>query len=112
MWQNEGSFIPDAYGGGMEIIVDRANRLLHVNLSGFKSTVNVNSYGVLLYKSGVKPSKRVNLSCLWAVPSVPYGKQAVWGTDGVITVVGSLSDGDRCIHTPRSLPIPDGVTFA
>lgn len=64
----------------MNIIVDRANGLLHVNLSGFKSTVNVNNYNVFLYSSGVKPSKNVNLSCLWAIPSGNYGKQATWTT--------------------------------
>lgn len=96
----------------MNIIVDRANGLLHVNLSGFKSTVNVNNYNVLLYSSGVKPSKNVNLSCLWAIPSGNYGKQATWTTEGSIVVIGGLSNGDRCLHTPLTLPIPKGVTFS
>lgn len=96
----------------MEIIVDRANRLLHVNLSGFKSTVSVGNYPVFQYSSGVKPSKAVNLSCLWAIPGGNYAKQATWGADGHITVVGSLYANDRCMHTPRTLPIPDGVTFS
>lgn len=111
-WQDTSSFKPDAYGGGMNIIVDRANGLLHVNLSGFKSTVNVNNYSVFLYSSGVKPSKNVNLSCLWAIPSGNYGKQATWTTGGSIVVVGGLSNGDRCLHTPLTLPIPEGVTFS
>lgn len=111
-WQDTNSFRPDAYGGGMNIIVDRANGLLHVNLSGFKSTVNVNNYNVLLYSSGVKPSKNVNLSCLWAIPSGNYGKQATWTTEGSIVVIGGLSNGDRCLHTPLTLPIPEGVTFS
>ena len=111
-WQDTNSFRPDAYGGGMNIIVDRANGLLHVNLSGFKSTVNVNNYNVLLYSSGVKPSKNVKLSCLWAIPSGNYGKQATWTTEGSIVVIGGLSNGDRCLHTPLTLPIPEGVTFS
>lgn len=111
-WQDTSSFKPDAYGGGMNIIVDRANGLLHVNLSGFKSTVNVNNYNVLLYSSGVKPSKNVNLSCLWSIPSGNYGKQATWTTGGSIVVAGGLSNGDRCLHTPLTLPIPEGVTFS
>ena len=111
-WQDTSSFKPDAYGGGMNIIVDRANGLLHVNLSGFKSTVNVNNYNVFLYSSGVKPSKNVNLSCLWAIPSGNYGKQATWTTGGSIVVAGGLSNGDRCLHTPLTLPIPEGVTFS
>lgn len=92
----------------MTIIVDRANGLLHVNLSGFKSTVNVNNYNVFLYSSGVKPSKNVNLSCLWAI----HGKQATWTTAGSIVVAGGLTNGDRCLHTPLTLPIPEGVTFS
>ena len=111
-WQNTGSFVPDMYGGGMEIIVDQGNRLLHVNLSGFRSTVNVDSYGVFQYSSGVKPSKNIDLSCIFSLPSGSYGKQATWTTAGVINVIGGLSSGDRCIHTPRTLPIPDGVMFA
>lgn len=52
-WQNTGSFQPDSYGGGMEIVVDRANRLLHVHLSGFKSTVSMSSdFPVFHYTSG------------------------------------------------------------
>ena len=111
-WQDTSSFKPDAYGGGMNIIVDRSNGLLHVNLSGFKSMVNVNNYNVFLYSSGVKPSKNVNLSCLWAIPSGNYGKQATWTTGGSIVVAGGLSNGDRCLHTPLTLPIPEGVTFS
>lgn len=35
-WQDTKSFQPDAYGGGMQIVVDERNRLLHADLSGFK----------------------------------------------------------------------------
>ncbi|QTB90851.1 hypothetical protein BSD967_01265 [Bifidobacterium saguini] len=96
----------------MEIVVDERNRLLHVDLSGFKSTVNLSGgYPVFQYASGVKPSKAVALSCLWAIQGAAYGKQGTWNTNGTVTVVGGLSNGDRCLHTPRTLPIPDGVTF-
>ena len=61
-WQDTKSFQPDAYGGGMQIVVDERNRLLHVDLSGFKSTVNLShDYPVFQYASGVKPSKAVSL---------------------------------------------------
>ena len=43
-WQNTASFVPDRYGGGMGIIVDRRNRLLHVDLSGFRSKVTVGNF--------------------------------------------------------------------
>lgn len=96
----------------MQIIVDQRNRLLHVNLSGFKSTVGVGDYGVFQYSSGVKPSKSVSLGCLWGIPGANYSKQGVWYTSGSITVVGGLANGDRCLHTPVTIPIPDGVTFS
>lgn len=112
-WQDTKSFQPDAYGGGMQIVVDERNRLLHVDLSGFKSTVNLShDYPVFQYESGVKPSKAVSLGCLWALPVGNWAKQATWNTNGTIMVVGGLSNGDRCMHTPRTLPIPDGVTFS
>lgn len=112
-WQDTKSFQPDAYGGGMQIVVDERNRLLHVDLSGFKSTVNLShDYPVFQYASGVKPSKAVSLGCLWALPVGNWAKQATWDANGTIMVVGGLSNGDRCMHTPRTLPIPDGVTFS
>ena len=112
-WQDTKSFQPDAYGGGMQIVVDERNRLLHADLSGFKSTVNLShDYPVFQYASGVKPSKAVSLGCLWALPVGYWAKQATWNANGTIMVVGGLSNGDRCMHTPRTLPIPDGVTFS
>ena len=112
-WQDTKSFQPDAYGGGMQIVVDERNRLLHADLSGFKSTVNLShDYPVFQYASGVKPSKAVSLGCLWALPVGNWAKQAIWNANGTIMVVGGLSNGDRCMHTPRTLPIPDGVTFS
>lgn len=112
-WQDTKSFQPDAYGGGRQIVVDERNRLLHVDLSGFKSTVNLShDYPVFQYASGVKPSKAVSLGCLWALPVGNWAKQATWNANGTIMVVGGLSNGDRCMHTPRTLPIPDGVTFS
>ena len=112
-WQDTKSFQPDTYGGGMQIVVDERNRLLHVDLSGFKSTVSLNhDYPVFQYAAGVKPSKAVSLGCLWALPVGNWAKQATWNANGTIMVVGGLANGDRCMHTPRTLPIPDGVTFS
>ena len=112
-WQNTGSFQPDSYGGGMEIVVDRANRLLHVHLSGFKSAVTLSSdFLVFHYASGPKPSRAVSLGCLWSIPGSNYAKQAKWNTDGSVSVIGGMAVNDRCLHTPRTLPIPAGVTFA
>lgn len=112
-WQNTGSFQPDAYGGGMEIVVDRANRLLHVNLSGFKSNVSLTAgFPVFHYASGPKPSRDVSLGCLWSIPGSNFAKQAKWNTDGSVSVIGTMAVNDRCLHTPRTLPIPAGVTFA
>ena len=87
----------------MQIVVDERNRLLHVDLSGFKSTVNLShDYPVFQYASGVKPSKAVSLGCLWALPVGNWAKQATWNANGTIMVVGGLSNGDRCMHTNRT----------
>ena len=110
--QDNNSFAGDTYGGMQLIAVNQANRLLHVNLTSFICHVDVTDFGVIHPQSGVKPSKNVNLGCLWSLPNAGYGKQAIWKTDGRIVILGSLSNGDRCIHTPATLPIPDGVTFA
>lgn len=110
--QDNNSFAGDTYGGMQLIAVNQANRLLHVNLTSFICHVDVTDFGVIHPKSGVKPSKNVNLGCLWSLPNAGYGKQAIWKTDGSIVILGRLSNGDRCIHTPATLPIPDGVTFA
>lgn len=37
--QNDNSFTGDSYGGMQLIIIDQANRLLHVNLTSFISHV-------------------------------------------------------------------------
>lgn len=112
-WQDTGSFQPDSYGGGMEIIVDRANRLLHVHLSGFKSAVSLSSgFPVFHHTSGPKPSRVVSLGCLWSIPGSNFAKQANWNTDGSVSVIGGMAVNDRCLHTPRTMPIPAGVTFA
>ena len=112
-WQNTGSFQPDSYGGGMEIVVDRANRLLHVHLSGFKSTVSLSAgFPVFKYASGPKPSRSMSLGCLWSIPGSNFAKQAQWNTDGSVSVIGGMAVNDRCLHTPRTLPIPADVTFA
>ncbi|NEG56123.1 hypothetical protein [Bifidobacterium platyrrhinorum] len=96
----------------MEIIVDQRNRLLHVHLSGFKLRVGLpGSFAVFHWKSGPKPSQTIDLGCLWSIPSGNFANQARWQTNGDVAVVGGGNADDRLIHTPRTLPIPDGVTF-
>lgn len=83
----------------MQIVVDERNRLLHADLSGFKSTVNLShDYPVFQYASGVKPSKAVSLGCLWALPVGNWAKQATWNANGTIMVVGGLSNVVGAAH--------------
>lgn len=110
-WQNTSSFVGDPYGGGLKLFVNRGFGLIFVNLASFKSTVSVGNYSVFQYLSGVKPSAAIPLGCQWTLGNAAYGKQAVWNTNGTITVVGGLSVNDRCIHTPTVVQIPNGVTF-
>lgn len=112
-FQDTNSFKGDAYGGANEIIVNRGTRLLHVNLSGFQSTVNLSAgFPVWLYSSGPKPSRKISLGCVGAVVNGNWGKQADWNTDGSITLLGGLSSSDRVICQRFSMPIPDDVEFA
>lgn len=108
-WQDTGSFIGSLYGGGNEIVIK--DGLMFVDLSPFTSTVNVSNFRVWLYQSGVKPSAQSNLGCIgWSARDTHYAKQAVWNTDGSITILGGV--GQESVEVQKFvLPVPDGVTF-
>lgn len=86
--------------------------LIFVDLSSFRSSVNVGNFTVWMFKSGVKPSKAVGLGCVANVAGMAYGKQATWNTDGSVTLVGGIGSNDVVQCFQRIIPVPDGVTFA
>lgn len=108
-WQNTASFVPASYGASNTITVK--DGLIFVDLSSFRSTVNVGDYPVWLFKAGVKPSKTVGLGCVANVAGAAYGKQARWNADGSVTLIGGVGSSDIVQCFPRIIPVPDGVEF-
>lgn len=82
-----------------------------VDLSSFRSTVNVGSFTVWLFKAGVKPSKTIGLGCVANVNGTTYGKQATWNTDGSVTLIGGVASSDIVQCFSKIIPVPDGVEF-
>ena len=109
-WQSTGSFVPVAYGASNTIKV--RDGLIFVDLSSFRSTVNVGNFTVWMFKSGVKPSKAVGLGCVANVAGIAYGKQAAWNTDGSVVLIGGVGSNDVVQCFSKIIPVPDGVTFA
>lgn len=108
-WQDTGSFVGASYGDGNAITIH--DGFIFVGLSSFRSTVYVGNYPVWMFKSGVKPSKAVNLGCIANVAGVAYGKQAVWNTDGSVTLIGGVSQSDVVHCFQKIIPVPEDVTF-
>ena len=109
-WQDTASFVPASYGASNTITVK--DGLIFVDLSSFRSTVNVGNFTVWMFKSGVKPSKAVGLGCVANVAGIAYGKQATWNTDGSVALIGGVGSNDVVQCFSKIIPVPDGVTFA
>lgn len=76
-----------------------------MDLSSFRSTVNVGDYRVWLFKAGVKPSKPVGLGCVANVAGATYGKQANWNTNGSVTLIGGLNSSDIVQCFSKIIPV-------
>ena len=86
--------------------------MLYVDLSSFKSTVEVSNYRVWLYQSGIRPSATIGLGCVGSSLADPrYNKQANWNPDGSITLIGGAGR-ENILMQRFSMPIPSGVTFS
>lgn len=109
-WQSTGSFVPATYSASNTIKV--RDGLIFVDLSSFRSTVNIGNFTVWMFKSGVKPSKAVSLGCVANVAGIAYGKQATWNTDGSVALIGGVGTNDVIQCFSKIIPVPDGVTFA
>lgn len=80
-----------------------------MDLSSFRSTVNVGNFTVWLFQAGVKPSKTVDLGCVANVAGAAYGKQARWNADGSVTLIGGVGSSDIVQCFSKTIPVPDGV---
>ena len=109
-FQDTGSFVGALYGGSNTITVK--GNMLYVDLSSFKSAVEVSNYRVWLYQSGIRPSATIGLGCVGSSLADPhYNKQANWNPDGSITLLGGVGR-DNILIQRFSMPIPSGVTFS
>ena len=73
-FQDTGSFVGALYGGSNTITVK--GNMLYVDLSSFKSTVEVSNYTVWLYQSGIRPSATIGLGCVGSSLADPrYNKR-------------------------------------
>ena len=110
-FQNTSSFVESQYSGGNEITVK--DGLIFVDLASFKSAVALSTgYQVWLRSSGVKPSERIVIGGIANVAGKSGGKQVTWNTDGSVTLNGGLAVGDIIHCYQKTIPVPDGVTFA
>ena len=109
-FQDTESFVGALYGGSNTITVK--GNMLYVDLSSFKSTVEISNYRVWLYQSGIRPSATIGLGCVGSSLADPhYNKQANWNPDGSITLLGGVGR-DNILLQRFSMPIPSGVTFS
>ena len=109
-FQDTGSFVGALYGGSNTITVK--GNMLYVDLSSFKSTVQISNYRVWLYQSGIRPSATIGLGCVGSSLADPhYNKQANWNPDGSITLLGGVGR-ENILMQRFSMPIPSGVTFS
>ena len=108
-WQSTSSFVPVPYGASNTIKV--RDGLIFVDLSSFRSTVNVGNFTVWMFKSGVKPSKTIGLGCVANVAGAAYGKQATWNADGSVMLIGGVGSSDIVQCFSKIIPVPDGVEF-
>lgn len=111
-FQNEESFIPYEYGEGNYITIDRANGLLYLHLQSFRSTVSTTNYGILLYKSGPRPSKNIPIGGIYRCAAATFGLQGTWATNGNIRISGNTNPDNRFIASNGTIVIPDDVTFS
>ena len=109
-WQNTGSFVGAAYGATNAITIK--DGLIFVDLSSFRSSVAVANFQVWQWARGVKPSKPINLGCIANVSGNPLGRQALWNTDGSVTLIGGLDTGQIIHCFQKIMPVPSGVTFS
>lgn len=109
-FQDTGSFVGALYGGSNTITVK--GNMLYVDLSSFKSTVEISNYRVWLYQSGIRPSATIGLGCVGSSLADPRcNKQANWNPDGSITLLGGIGR-ENILMQRFSMPIPSGVTFS
>lgn len=86
--------------------------LLYLHLPPIGINVTVESFGFMLYKSGPKPSKEIDLGFVYQHATGNFTYRCAWQTDGKISLRTNATAGDYLQPASFIVPIPDGVTFA
>lgn len=109
--QNNASFTALAYGGANRLLYNAALRLIRVDLTPFRSTVDVGRYQVYLTSKGtIKPSKRMSIGQA-ILDDGTIGRELTLNTDGTVSVGPEIKNGNIIRPMPNLIPVPSGVTI-
>ena len=104
--QNEGSFKL-----GFEPTITISHGFLITRFPPVQVTVNVGKFSWMLHKNGPKPSRSIDLGYVYQHASGNYLYSCRWETDGSLTLLQGVANGDLLRPLPLVMPVPDGVVF-
>lgn len=94
------------------IYIHEGSGLLYLHLPPIDIKTNVENFGFMIYKSGPKPSKEIDLGFVYQNATSNHTYRCAWRTDGKIILQSAVTSGDYLHPASFVVPIPDGVTFA
>ena len=109
--QNDVIFPGLSYGGANSLLYNAALRLIRVDLTPFRSTVDVGRYQVYLPSKGtIKPSKSMSIGQA-ILDDGTIGRELTLNTDGTVSVGPEIKNGNIIRPMPNLIPVPSGVTI-
>lgn len=109
--QNDKSFAGLAYGGENRLLYNAALRLIRVELTPFRSTVDVGRFQVYQPSSGtIKPSKSLGIGQA-ILDGGTMGRELTLNTDGTVSVGPEIKNGNLIHPLPNLIPVPSDVTI-
>lgn len=109
--QNDASFAGLAYGGENRLLYNAALRLIRVDLTPFRSTVDVGRYQVYQPSKGtIKPSEPMGIGQA-ILDGGTIGHELTLNTDGSVSVGPEIKHGNIIRPMPNLIPVPSGVTI-
>lgn len=109
--QNDASFAGLAYGGENRLLYNAALRLIRVELSPFRSTVDVGRYQVYQPSKGtIKPSKSLGIGQA-ILDGGTMGRELTLNTNGTVSVGPEIKNGNLIHPLPNLIPVPSDVTI-
>lgn len=109
--QSDVSFPGLSYGGANRLLYNAGLRLIRVDLTTFRSTVDVGRYQVYLPSKGtIKPSKAMGIGQA-ILDDGTMGRELTLNTDGTVSVGPEIKNGNIIRPMPNLIPVPSGVTI-